>query len=102
MRAIRLAVDSYLERGEVEEAERFMEEGRQTLAAMGYHIRKLNQAYFAFHGCYPDAPASVSPVGEQVATLRARSGSLGEFLETVAQISRPEDLDRIAAGPTRP
>ena len=102
MRAIRLAVDRYLAQGEVEEAERFMEERRQALAAMGYRIRKLNQAYFAFHGCYADTPASVSPVGEQLAALRARNGSLGEFLETVAQISRPEDLDRMAAGLTRP
>jgi hypothetical protein len=63
MRETRLAVDRYLERGEVEEAERFMKERREFLQAKGYYIRRLNQAYFAWHGTYADTPASTSPVG---------------------------------------
>ncbi|GAI18814.1 unnamed protein product, partial [marine sediment metagenome] len=50
MREIRGAVDKYLARGEIEQAEEFMEQKRQYLASMGHYIRKLNQAYFAFHG----------------------------------------------------
>jgi hypothetical protein len=38
--------------GKVELAEEFMEERRQFFWKKGYHIRKLNQAYFAFHGAY--------------------------------------------------
>ena len=48
MREIRRAVDEYLARGEIEQAEEFMEQKRQYLATKGYYIRKLNQAYFAF------------------------------------------------------
>src|SRR5262249_35075887 len=48
MRSIRQRVDELLRAGDVEEAERYMEDQRQLLAADGYRIRKLNQAYFAF------------------------------------------------------
>ncbi|MFC1916656.1 hypothetical protein ACFLX1_00775 [Chloroflexota bacterium] len=42
-----------------------MEQKRQYLAEMSYHIRKLNQAYFAFHGTYADKPAFISPIGHE-------------------------------------
>jgi hypothetical protein len=92
MRATRLTVDWYLEKGMVDEAERYMEERRLVFVEHGYGIRKINQAYFAFHGSYASDPAAVSPIQQQLITLRARSGSLGEFIRTAAQISRPEDL----------
>ena len=38
------------------EAEKYMEERRQFINAHGYGIRKLNQAYFAFHSAYADQP----------------------------------------------
>jgi len=47
MREIRRTVDAYLARGEITQAEEFMEQKRQYLVSMGYPIRKLNQAYFA-------------------------------------------------------
>ena len=62
-----------------------MEERRRLFVANGYNIRKINQAYFAFHGSYATRPGSVSPVGEQMRELRRRSGSLREFMDTVAQ-----------------
>jgi hypothetical protein len=92
MRQIRLAVDQYLAEGEVEEAEEYMEERRQYLAANGYYIRKLNQAYFAFYGTYADKPTSVSPIGGQLRELRERSTSLLEFINTVSGISSYEQL----------
>jgi len=92
MRDIRIAVDVYLENGEIEEAEGFMEENRKFLAENGYYIRKLNQAYFAFHGSYADSPTSVSPIGGELKTLREYSPSLGTFINTVAQISSYEQL----------
>lgn len=92
MREIRIAVDQYLARGEIEEAERYMEEKRKFLEANGYYIRKLNQAYFAFHGTYADTPTSVSPIGDQIRKLRERSLSLGDFISTVAGISSYEEL----------
>jgi hypothetical protein len=92
MRAIRIAVDEYLAQGEIELAEAFMEERRQYLLSMGYYIRKLNQAYFAFHGAYADEPTSVDPIGVEMKRLREESASLKEFLNTVADMTSEQDL----------
>ena len=92
MREIRRAVDEYLAQGEVERAEEFMEEKRQYLVSKGYHIRKLNQAYFAFYGAYADRPTSVSPIGGEMKRLREQSSSLKEFLMTVSSMTSREDL----------
>jgi len=54
MRETRIRVDKLLAQGRIEEAEAYMEERRQEFVAHGYYIRKLNQAYFAFHGAYAD------------------------------------------------
>ncbi len=92
MREIRRAVDKYLARGEIEPAEEFMEQKRQYLASMGYHIRKLNQAYFAFYGAYADRPTSISPIGVELKELRSQSASLKDFLNTVAGMSSRQAL----------
>ncbi len=92
MRETRLAVDDYLARGEIEAAEVYMEQQRQYLVANGYHIRKLNQAYFAFHGTYADTPASSSPIGAEMEQLRVDSASLKEFLDRVSAMDSRQDL----------
>ncbi|TRZ50538.1 MAG: hypothetical protein D4S01_06495 [Dehalococcoidia bacterium] len=92
MREIRRAVDNYLAQGEIEQAEEFMEQKRQYLASRGYYIRKLNQAYFAFHGTYADDPTSISPIGLELKELRSRSASLKDFLNTVAAMTSRQDL----------
>lgn len=92
MRDIRRAVDKYLAQGEIEQAEEFMEQKRQYLATRGYPIRKLNQAYFAFYGTYADRPTSVSPIGQELKTLREQSASLKDFLEAVAAMTSHRDL----------
>ena len=92
MRNIRRAVDNYLSRGEIDNAEEFMEQRRQFLADNGYYIRKLNQAYFAFHGVYADKPTSISPIGTELKALRSRSGSLKQFLKTAAAMTSRQDL----------
>jgi len=92
MREIRRAVDRYLAQGEIEQAEEFMEQKQQYLASKGYYIRKLNQAYFAFHGTYADRPASVSPIGVELKQLRSQSASLKQFLDTVAAMTSRQDL----------
>lgn len=94
MRQIRLTVDELLAKGEVEKAEQFMEERRQYLASKGYYIRKLNQAYFAFHGTYADEPTSVSPIGVEMRALRKQSASLREFLNKAAAMTSRQDLIR--------
>jgi hypothetical protein len=94
MRRIRLALDKLLAAGKVVEAERFMEAERQSLVSAGFHLRRLNQAYFAFHGSYAAGPASVDPIGLLVRQLRMQSDSLGVFLEQVAQMQSLDDLLR--------
>lgn len=94
MREIRRTVDAYLADGEIELAEQFMENRRQYLVAKGYYIRKLNQAYFAFHGAYADKPAFISPIGLELKELRAQSASLRDFLNTAAGMNSRQDLKK--------
>jgi hypothetical protein len=96
MRNIRREIDEYLARGEIEQAEEFMNQKQQYLASKGYYVRKLNQAYFAFHGTYADRPTSISPIGVELRKLRSQSVSLKDFLETAAAMTSRQDLtDRI-------
>ena len=85
MRQTRRRAEELLAAGRIEAAEAYMEERRRQFVARGYNIRKLNQAYFAFHGSYATGPGSVSPIGEQLSELRRSSPSVKDFLETVAQ-----------------
>ena len=93
MRKLRLDVDALLEAGEVEQAEQLMEERRQAFVENGYYIRRINQAYFAFHGTYADTPASSDPIGPKMLDLRDRSASLEQFLETAREFESETDLD---------
>jgi hypothetical protein len=92
MRELRLEVDELLANGQIEEAERLMEERRQVLVSKGYYIRKLNQAYFAFYGTYADEPTSVDPIGVEMRVLREQSASLNGFLNTAASMTSRQDL----------
>jgi hypothetical protein len=92
MREIRKVVDSYLARGEIKQAEQFMEQKRQYLATNSYYIRKLNQAYFAYYGNYADSPISISPIGVELKELRSRSASLKDFLSIASAMTSRQDL----------
>jgi len=97
MRITRETADALLEEGKVEEAEAYMEERRIVFWNQGYQIRKLNQAYFAFHGAYADVPggaAGEDPVGASVRNLRAESQDLAAFLKTMAAMTSFEDLQK--------
>jgi len=91
----RLHVDELLRQGKIKEAEEFMEKRRQVFWENGYHIRKLNQAYFAFYGAYADQPfsaAGADPVGSDVRLLRSRSNSLAEFLRIMSGLRSYQEL----------
>lgn len=92
MRRIRLRVDQLLAAGKIHEAEHYMETERLKLVAKGYNLRKLNQAYFAFHGAYAASPASVDPAGAQLRRLRAESGSLKSFVDRVGWLNSYEEF----------
>lgn len=92
MRETRVTVDRLLADGEVERAEAYMEEQRKLLIKGGHPIRKLNQAYFAFHGAYAHGPASVDPTGPRLRRLRELSRDVGEFLTLAGSITSNDDL----------
>ena len=97
MHALRLEVDALLADGRVAEAEALMEERRRHLAAHGFVIRKLNQAYFAFYGSYADRPESSDPIGPKVARVWEETGELGRFLALVREVRSVADLDALLA-----
>ena len=97
MRTTRLHVDELLAQGKVTEAESYMEAQRQIIVSHGYVLRKLNQAYFAFHGSYAVGPASTDPLGEKLHTLRERTHSLNQFVQKVSSITTVQDLDKMLA-----
>lgn len=91
----RLRVDELLAQGKVEEAETYMEQRRVLFVEHGYMIRRLNQAYFAFHGAYASTPggaAGEDPVGPAVRELRANADSLADFLKQISQMNSFADL----------
>ncbi|MDX1438102.1 MAG: hypothetical protein R3335_14925, partial [Anaerolineales bacterium] len=93
--------DELLAEGKVEEAEAYMENRRLFFWDNGYRLRKLNQAYFAFHGSYADRPggaAGPDPVGEAVRTFREQSGSLAEFVKRISWITSFEGLQKLVTG----
>ena len=97
MHETRVTADEMLAEGKIEEAEAYMEERRQLFWANGYLLRKLNQAYFAFHGAYADAPggaAGEDPVGPAVRALREQSASLADFVNTISWMTSFEQLQQ--------
>ena len=94
MRETRQTADRLLAEGKIEEAEAYMEERRRFLADNGHYFRKLNQAFFAFHGTYASRPGRVSPIGDQVRTAREEGATLGEFLSRMAGYASYESFQR--------
>lgn len=100
MNETRVTADALLAEGKIDEAEAYMESRRLVFLQNGYLIRKLNQAYFSFHGAYADAPggaAGEDPVGPAVRDLRAQSDSLVDFVNTISWMTNFQQLkDRIS------
>lgn len=102
----RVRVDWLLLHGRIEEAEAYMERRRQVFWEEGYHIRKLNQAYFAFYGSYADQPgaAGEDPVGPAVRAVwmttqemapQIEVADLRLFLRKVRGVTSLEELEAI-------
>jgi hypothetical protein len=97
MHETRVHADELLAQGKIEEAETYMEQRRQVFWQNGYLIRKLNQAFFAFHGAYADSPggaAGEDPVGPAVRALRDQSESLTDFINTIAWMTSFDELQK--------
>ncbi|NPV86775.1 MAG: hypothetical protein HPY45_12290 [Anaerolineae bacterium] len=97
MHETRVRVDALLAEGKIEAAETYMEMRRKMFWENGYQIRRLNQAYFAFHGAYADVPggeAGADPVGPAVRALRQQSRTLAEFVNRISWMTSFEQLQR--------
>jgi hypothetical protein len=103
MHITRVNTDALLKDGKIAEAEAYMESRRKVFLDNGYLLRRLNQAYFAFHGAYADSAgggaAGADPVGPAVTKLRAQSASLADFLNKISWISTFEDLKKAIGEP---
>jgi hypothetical protein len=97
MHETRVTADQLLTENKIQEAETYMEKRRQLFWENGYLLRKLNQAYFAFHGAYADVPggaAGEDPVGPAVRALREQSDSLAYFINTIGRMTSFEQLQQ--------
>jgi len=98
MHTTRIHTDELLAQGKIEEAEMYMELRRSFLWDNGYHIRKLNQAYFAFYGAYaddsgqPSSAAGEDPVATAVRALYDQSKDLADFINQLSWMASFEDL----------
>ena len=97
MRETRIQVDELLDEGRIEEAEAYMETRRQMLVEQGYAVRKLNQAYFAFHGAYAAHPGAAGddPIGPAVQEFFARSPDLRTFINQIAGVTTLAELEML-------
>lgn len=97
LREIYKNVEYMLSEGDIEKAEKYMREQRDWLETEGHYIRKLNQAYFVLYSAYATNPAyqdANKGIGRKVLALRSQSISLKEFLDTISNIEKLEDLEK--------
>ncbi len=92
MHETRLETDRLLALGRIAAAEAYMEEQRQMFKGQGYNLRKLNQAYFAFHGTYATAAGSSNPIGPLMRELRTLMPNLRDFVILVQAFDAETDL----------
>ena len=102
LRELRGEVDALLADGKIDEAEALMEQRREELNAQGTHIRKLNQAYFAFTNLYAGSTGNAgvtNPIGPEVDELKRRSPSVKAFVEKIASFTSLKQLEDALASP---
>ncbi len=99
MAETRAVADTLLHFGRVADAEQYMELRRQYFVENGFRLRKLNQAWFAFHGSYgTSAAAAISTpdaLAPKVIALRAATGDAHAFLKRIRGITDVAGLDRL-------
>lgn len=92
MHKTRVETDRLLATDNITAAERYLEERQQVFVEAGYQIRRLNQAYFAFHGAYANhsersagGASGSDPVGPTVYEIWRLSSSPREFVRKIGQ-----------------
>jgi hypothetical protein len=92
MKETRETVDILLKNNNISKAEKYMEERRKKLENKGILIRKINQAWFAFHGTYTDSPTSVSPVFSILKKIQEDTENMKEFIDILKNIDSYEQF----------
>ncbi len=95
MNETRKLTDEMLADGLIDEAEEYMESRRVELLDHGYQIRKINQAYFAFHGTYAESPSSTSPIARYLWDLREQVDSVGEMVKLLMPLGSYEQFEEL-------
>lgn len=99
----RVVADQLLVEGKIKDAEWYMEARRRVFVARGYRLRKLNQAYFAFHGAYAASPggaAGADPIGPAVRRLWAISDTPRDFIRDIGSRTTLAEVNALAPEPT--
>ena len=91
----RKKTDEMLAEGQIEEAEAYMESRRVELLDHRYTIRKINQAYFAFHGTYAESPSSTSPIARYMWDLREQVDSVGEMVKLLRPLGSYKEFEQL-------
>jgi len=97
MRLTRKNVDTLLAQGDIDGAEQYMNERCLVFNENGYSIRKLNQAYFAFHGIYGQDPGAVSPIYDAMQKLMAKYSTLSQFILEASKLTSYAELQKAIA-----
>ena len=95
MEETRSETDKFLAQGLIEEAETYMESRRVELLDHGYQIRKINQAYFAFHGTYGESPSSTSPIARYLWDLREQVETVGDLVKLLRPIRTYAEFEQL-------
>jgi hypothetical protein len=97
MRRTRVNADRLLADGKIFEAELYMELQRRYFVANGYRLRKLNQAYFAFHGAYADTPGAsgADPIGPSVRRIWILSPTPRDFIRHLTSVTSLSELEKL-------
>ena len=91
----RRETDELLADGQIDEAEVYMESRRVELIDHNYRIRKINQAYFAFHGTYAESPSSTSPIARYMWDLREQVESVGEMVKLLRPLGTYQEFEEL-------
>ena len=102
LRETRVRAESLLSAGDIAGAELLMQQAQCDLAAGSFPIADLNQAYFAFHGQYVDAPGGGSPITARLVRLRRTMPTVSDFLQAVRGLRLPAELETVAGTSARP
>jgi hypothetical protein len=92
MHLTRVNTDLLLSAEMIDRAEQYMEERRIYINSHGYKIRKLNQAYFAFHGIYGKDPSAVTNMYDLMKNIRGSFDRLADFITEISGMTTYEQL----------